>query len=165
MQGEHMRVLKILFGVVVLASAAVHAQIKVRPGQYEYTFDMDLGPGGKEAIDAVLGAAGAKPAPGGETRKLLQCVTPEDVKEMQDADSIIKFFAREMEDCEISGVKVIGNKLTYTATCGEGDSRMTMTTEMMFSGDSIAASTKGKDDKGRPISSHLTAKRVGECPK
>jgi hypothetical protein len=158
-----MRASKILFIVVLLAPAAAEAQIRVRPGQYEYTLEMDLGgPGGKEAMDAVLGAAGA----GSQNQKMLQCVTAEDVKDMKDADSIVKVFAREIEedgDCKISDAKTIGNKLIYTATCIDGGARMTMTTEMTFSGDSIASSTKGKDYEGRPISSKISAKRVGEC--
>ncbi len=160
-----MRALKILFTVVLLAPAAAEAQIRVRPGQYEYTIDMNLGgPGGKEAVDAVLGAAGA----GSQKQKMLQCVTAEDVKDMNDADSIVKVFARELEEdgnCKISDAKTVGNKLTYTATCIEDGSRMTMTTEMTFSGDSMTTSTKGKDYKGRPITSKIIAKRVGECPK
>lgn len=160
-----MRALKIVFAVVLLAPVAAEAQIRVRPGQYEYTIEMDLGgPGGKEAVDAVLGAAGA----GSSKQKMLQCVTAEDVKDMKDADSIVKVFAREIEedgDCKVSDAKTTGNTLTYTATCIEDGSRMTMTTAMTFSGDSITGSTTGKDYEGRPIVSKLTAKRVGECLK
>jgi hypothetical protein len=160
-----MRASKLLFFVVLLVPAAAEAQIRVRPGQYEYTFEMDLGgPGSKEAVDAVLRAA----AGAGSQKKLLQCVTAEDVKDMKDADSIVKVFAREMEEdgnCKISDAKTIGNKLTYTATCIEDGLRMTMTTEMTFGADSITGSTKGKDYEGRPISSKLSAKRLGECKK
>jgi Protein of unknown function (DUF3617) len=159
-----MRALKISLVVVLLAPpATTQAQIRVRPGQYEYTLEMDLGgPGGKEAVDAVRRAAGA----GSESQKILQCVTADDVKDMTDADSIVKFFAREMAEdgCKISDAKTIGNKLTYTATCIEDGSRMTMTTEMTFSGDSITGSMKGKDYEGRPMASKISARRVGECP-
>jgi hypothetical protein len=154
----------ILFIIVLLAVAAAEAQITVRPGQYEYTFEMDLGgPGGKEAMDAVLGAAGAA----SQKQKTLQCVTAADVKEMKDADSIVKVFAREMKEdgCKISDTKTTGNKLTYTATCIEDGSRMTMTTEMTFGAGSFTASTTGKDYEGRPIAGKLSAKRVGECTK
>ena len=57
------------------------------------------------------------------------------------------------------------NTLAYTATCVEDGSRMTMTTELRFSGDVITGSTKGKSYDGRPIDSKMTARRVGECPK
>ena len=159
-----MRASKVLFLVALLAPAAIEAQISVRPGQYEYSFEMDLGPGSKEALDTVFAAAGA----GTQKQKVLQCVTAEDVKEMKDAESIVKVFTREIEadgDCKISDAKAVGNKLTYTATCVDGNSRMTMITEMTFSGDSLTATTKGTDYDGRPITSKLSAKRVGECPK
>jgi hypothetical protein len=160
-----MRGVRIVFVAVLLAPAAGEAQITVRPGQYEYTFEMDLGgPGGKEAMDAVLGAAGG----GAQGKKMLQCVAAEDVKDMKDANSIVKVFAREMEedgDCKISDAKTIGNKLTYTATCIEDGSRMTMNTEVTFGAGSFTAITNGKDYEGRPIGGKITAKRLGECPK
>jgi hypothetical protein len=155
-----MRASKILLIVMFLSPAAGEAQIRVRPGQYEYTIDMNLGvPGGQEAMDAVLGAAGA----GSGKQKRLQCIAADDVKDMQDADSIIKVFAREMQDdgCKISNAKTTGNKLTYTATCDEG---MTITTEMTFTGDSLSGISKGSYE-GRPFSSKISAKRIGECPK
>jgi hypothetical protein len=159
-----MRAPKILFVIMLLVTAAAEAQIAVRPGQYEYTIEMDLsGPGGKEAFDAVLGAAGA----GAQNRKMLQCVAAEDVKDMKDANSIAKVFAREMEedgDCKISDARTVGNKLTYTATCIEDGSSMTMNTEMTFGTDSMTITAKGKDYEGRPIASKIFAKRVGECP-
>jgi hypothetical protein len=160
-----MRALKVCFVVVLLAPVAADAQIRVRPGQYEYTMEMDLGSGSREALDAVLNAAGAKRDAG--KQKMLQCITAEDVKDMQDPNSIVKLFAREIEEdgtCKISDVKTAGNKLTYTVTCVDDGSRMTMATEMTFSGDTMTGVTKGNMD-GRPMSSTLTAKRVGECPK
>jgi hypothetical protein len=159
-----MRALKVCFVVVLLAPVAADAQIRVRPGQYEYTMQMDLGQsGGKEALDAVLNAAGGKRDAG--TQKLLQCITPADVKDMQDPDSIVKLFASEIEgdgNCKVSDVKTAGNKLSYTVTCVEDRSRMTMNTEMTFNGDTMTGVTKGTAD-GRPINSTLTAKRIGEC--
>jgi hypothetical protein len=161
-----MRALRVCVVVVLLAPVAADAQIRVRPGQYEYSMEMDLGkPGGQEALDAVLNAAGAKSDAG--ARKMLQCVTADDVKDMQNPNSIVKLFAREIEEdgtCKVSDIKTAGNKLTYNVACVEDGSRMTMTTEMTFSGDTMTGVTKGNMD-GRPMSSTFTAKRIGECPK
>ena len=99
-----MRVLKMCFVVMLVAQATIESQVRMRPGYYEYTVDMDFGPGSKAATDAVLGAAGA----GTSTRKQLQCVTAADVKDMTDANSIVKVFTRDIEadgTCKVSGVK------------------------------------------------------------
>lgn len=161
-----MRALKLCMVAVLLAAVAADAQIRLRPGQYEYTMEMNLGGrDGKEFVDAVLKEAGA--ARDASKSTLRQCITPEDVKSMQDPNSIIKLFAREIEDdgtCRISDVKTSGNKLSYAVTCVEDGTRMTMTTEMTFSADTMTGITKGTMD-GKPLSSAIVAKRVGDCPK
>jgi len=160
-----MRALTLCIVAVLLASAAADAQISVRPGQYEYTMELNLGGrDGKEFVDAVLKEAGS--ARDASKSTFLQCITPEDVKSMQDPNSIIKLFAREIDDdgCTISDVKTSENKLSYALACVEDNTRMTMTTEMTFSADTMIGISKGSMD-GKPLSTAIVAKRVGDCSK
>lgn len=150
-----MRASTALFVIVLLAPAASEAQIAIRPGQYEFTLDMNLGIPA-EAPKAVLDAAGFK------NQKRLDCITADEVK-----GDVSKLFAREAEEqnCKMSGVKTTGNKMTFTTTCEEDGVRTTMSTEMTFGTDSFTGVTKGKDHEGRAISSKMSAKRIGECTK
>lgn len=147
----------------LLAAAVGEAQIGVRPGQYEYTLEMDLSAMGvpKDAQDAVLGAAGF------EKEKRLDCITADQVKDMKDPAGIARTFAREADDsnCKISDVRTAGSKLTFTTTCEEDDLRMVTNTEMTFAVDSFTGVSKGKDQKGRTTTMKMSAKRIGECPK
>ena len=149
-----MRALNVLMIVTLLAPALVHAQITIRPGEYEYTLEMNMGDG-KEAGKAVMDAAGF------QKNKRRECITPDDTK-----GDIAQVFARGMEmgeECKMSNVKTVGNKLTFTTTCVEDELRMTMNTEMTFVGDSFSGTTTNKDHEGRVTTMKMSAKRVGEC--
>src|SRR5918999_3415944 len=118
-----MRTLNILIVVVLLATSVLDAQIAIRPGQYEYTLEMNMGEA-KEAGKAVMDAAGF------QKNKRRECLTPDDVK-----GDIAQVFARGMEmgeECKMANVKTVGNKLTFTTTCVEDELRMTMSSEMTF---------------------------------
>lgn len=147
-----MRATTILPVLVLLSAAVVAAQVAIRPGQYEYTIDMNLGIPA-DASKAVLDAAGF------QDQKRLECLTADELK-----GDIAKLFAGELADgdCKTSDVKTSGNKLTFTTTC-EGDVRMVMDTEMTFGVDSFSGVTKGKDNEGRVITMKASARRVGEC--
>jgi hypothetical protein len=150
-----MRALNMVFVVVFLAAASAAAQVAIRPGQYEVTLDLDLGIP-KEAPQAVLDAAGFK------KQKRLECFTAEDVK-----GGFVKILNDEAaeQNCKTSDMKTTGNRMTFTMTCQEDDVRMTMSTEMTFTGDSFSGVTKGKDPEGRMTTSRFSAKRVGDCQK
>jgi hypothetical protein len=151
-----MRALRLLALTLLVTPAIGDAQVTLRPGQYEYTLELNL-PVPAEATGAVLSAAGF------DKQKKLECVTPEDVK---DANDIPGMFAREMGDeCKVSDVTTSGNRLSFTATCVDDDVRMTMTSEMTFTADGFTAITKGKDNEGRVSTGRMTARRIGECPK
>jgi uncharacterized protein DUF3617 len=153
-----MRVSNVLLAIVLLVPAASDAQFTIRPGEYEFEIEMDLGmPGSKEGAKAVFDAAGF------QKNKRRECITPDDVKEKD----FTKLIAGEMADanCKMSDTKTTGNKLTFTMTCAEDDVRTTSTTEMTFGTDTFTSSTKGKDDKGHVMTMKSTAKRIGECKK
>jgi hypothetical protein len=110
----------------------------------------------KEASKAVLDAADFT------DQKRLECFTADDVK-----GGVLKLLNDEAQDanCKTSDVKTTGNRMTFTTTCQEDDIRMTMNTEMTFSGDSFTGITKGKTPDGHMTTSRFSAKRVGECSK
>ena len=136
---------------------ALAQTVNLRPGQYEYTLEVNLGIPA-EGQKAILDAAGF------QKQKKLECLTAEDVKDMK---NIAQFFAREGEDmnCKMTGLKTAGNKVTFNTTCEEDDVKVTSTTEMTFSTDSFTGLTKAKDNEGRVTTIKASAKRIGECTK
>lgn len=151
----------IVFTLLAVGALAALAQtVNLRPGQYEYTLEMDLGIPA-EGQKAVLDAAGF------QKQKKLECLTAADVKD-------VKTFAQSFShpdladmNCKISDSKSTGNKMTFNMTCVEDDVRMTMRTEMTFGTDSFTTVTNVIDDKGRVTTAggKMSAKRIGECPK
>ena len=142
--------------VTTLTLALVDAQIAIRPGEYEYTIEMTMGDA-KDAAKAVTDAAGF------QKNKRRDCITPEETK-----GDIAQVFARGMdmgEECKMSNVKTVANKLTFTTTCVEDEMRMTMNTEMTFAGDSFSGVTTSKDPEGRVTTMKMNAKRIGDCTK
>lgn len=150
-----MRALPTVLIVVLLATAGAVAQIAIRPGQYEVTLSLDLAVP-KDASKAVLDAAGFK------GQKRLECITAEDLK-----GGVLKLLNDEAQDadCNTSDVKTTGNRMTFTTTCQDDDVRMTMSTEMTFSGDSFTGVTKGKTPDGQMTTAQFSATRVGDCAK
>jgi hypothetical protein len=135
-----MRVPGLLFVALLLAPAAPDAQITVRPGQYEYTIDMNS-----------------------RQRLRTECITPAQANEAK--QDVVKLFARQMNagSCKTSDLKASGNKVTFTTTCDEGGMPMVMSNEMTFGVDSFTNVGKMKDPTGRILTSTVTAKRVGDC--
>lgn len=142
--------------IVLLAGAAVDAQMAIRPGQYEYVVEMNMG-AAAEAGKAVVDGAGF------EKNKRRDCLTPDDVK-----GDIATVFARAMEmgdDCRMSNVKTTGNRLTFTTTCVEDGLRMTMNTDMTFAADSFSGVTTSRDQDGRTTTMKMSARRIADCAK
>jgi hypothetical protein len=151
-----MRASRIPWALVFFASAVTGAQMSIRPGLYEYTIDMHMGDA-KQAGKAVMDAAGFQK----NTRR--DCITPEETK-----GSIADVFARGMdmgEQCKMSSVKTVGNRLTFTTTCEEDGTRMTLNTDMTFVGDSFSGTTTSKDQSGKVTTMKMSASRIGECTK
>jgi Protein of unknown function (DUF3617) len=139
---------------LLLARIVGAAQPAIRPGQYEYTIEMNLGGVPADAPNAVLDAAGF------DKQKRLECLTADDLK-----GDLTQAFTREMEgsNCKMSDVKTTGNRMTFTTTCEEDGIRMVMTNEMTFDADAFTGVMKGKDNEGRVSTVKMTAKRVGDC--
>jgi len=152
------RALTCCIGLVLLLPAASAAQITIKPGQYEYTMNLDLGDA-KAAGDAVLGGAGFK------NNKRVECITPEDVKEKDAFKILNRAMTEDGGNCKMSDAKTVGNKMTFTTTCDEDDMHMVMHNEMTFVGDSYVTVTKVKMPDGQTRTSTITAKRLGDCPK
>jgi len=147
----------IFFALLVVAACTLTAlaqTMSLRPGQYEYTLDMNLGIPA-EGQKAVLDAAGF------QKQKKLECLTAEDLKDMK---NMAHPELAEL-NCKISDPKSTGNKMTFTMTCVDDDVRMTMNTEMTFGTDAFTTVTKGKDHEGGVTTAKMSAKRIGECPK
>ena len=144
----------ILGTLLVSTIAAAGAQVNFRPGQYEITFEMDLGIP-REGQKAVLDAAGL------DKGKRLECMKDE----VKNADDLAKLFAREADDtsCKIGDVKTAGNKMTFTMTCDDDGVKMTSTTEMTFGPDSFTSVSKAKDNGGRTSTIKSSGKRIGDC--
>ena len=151
-----MRASTVLIGVVLLAPAVADAQVSIRPGEYEYTVNMQMTVP-KEAAKAVLDAAGFK------DQKRRECITADQARQAK--EDVVKFFAQEMqmENCKMSDVKIGGSALSFISTCVEDGKKMVMNTEMTFGVDSFSGISTMKGDGGLASTTTTTAKRVGEC--
>jgi Protein of unknown function (DUF3617) len=147
-----------LLAVAAGTLTVVAQTVNLRPGQYEYTLEMDLGIPA-EGQKAVLDGAGF------QKQKKLECLTAADVKDLKNlsAHPDLKELNCQMK----SDPKWAGNKVTFMMTCAEDDLRMTMITDMTFGTDSFTTVTKVTDDKGRvtAMGGKMSARRVGECTK
>ncbi len=140
--------------VVVILASVGEAQLAIRPGQYEFTVDMNLGGIPADAPKAVLDAAGF------QKQKKLECLTADDVK-----GDITQMLMRELADsnCKMSDLKWAGGRVTFTTTCVEDDLRMVMNHDVTVGTDSFTSVAKGKDNKGNVSTVKTSARRVGEC--
>jgi len=152
-----MRTSSIALVVILLAPAVASAQVSIRPGQYEYTLDLNMAVP-KEAATAVLDAAGFN-----KQQKRLECITADQARQAK--EDVVKFLAQEMQlqDCKMSDVKISANKLTFTTTCVEDSVKMVGTNEVTFGVDSFTSVGTMKGDGGLSSSMKMSARRVGEC--
>ncbi len=136
-----------LMGVTVVAIAlatSLHAQapVSIRPGLYERNFETE--------------AAGAT----GKNKDTL-CMTPEAAKD------VVKTIAAAGAEanCKVSNVKTAaGGKLAFTMTCKDEGGVSTYENDVTYGPDWYNILSKGKTSQGA-ISSKVTAKRAGDCPK
>ena len=145
-----------LFSIALLTGAAVDAQIAIRPGQYEYVVEMNVG-AAAEAGKAVMDGAGF------QKNRRRDCLAPDDV-----TGDIAGVFMRAMamgKECKMSNVKTVGNRLTFTTTCVEDGLRMTMNTDMTFAADSFGGVTTTRDQDGRMTTMKMSARRIADCTK
>ena len=133
----------VIVGAIALAACArVEAQVSLRPGLYERSFETE-----------VSGAVAR--------HKDDFCMTPEDAKD------VVKMLAAAAEEaaCTVSNVKTAAaGRLTFALTCRERGSESTYTHDVTYGPDWYTNVTKGKTAHGA-IASKVNARRTGECPK
>lgn len=127
--------------IVLATGGQAGAQVSLRPGLYERNFETEAG-----------GATGKN--------KDTLCMTPEQAKD------VVKTIAAAGAEanCKVSNVKTAGGKLTFTMTCKDEGGVSTYDNDVTYGPDWYNIISKGKTSQG-PISSKVTAKRAGDCPK
>jgi len=65
-------------------------------------------------------------------------------------------------ECKLSDLKTTGNTISFTRTCGATGA---MKSEYTYSGDTFAGMSERPTGQGKPVTTRLTAKRVGDCAK
>jgi hypothetical protein len=142
-----------IFGIMLISTLVVAAQVRLQPGEYEIALE----------IDRTI-SRGAHYEAGFEKDKKVDCFTAADLKGPAE---IAKLFASEADaaSCKMSDVKTAGNKMTMTTRCQEGGVQTQFDTEFTFAPDLIAILTNVRDDKGAASTIRITAKRTGECKK
>jgi hypothetical protein len=127
-----------------VAMTAIAQSITLRPGKYETTVDMDM-PGEMKM----------------PSQKQMQCITPDDLKDFSKAVSDPEF----ARTCKVSDYKIVGNKLTFTSECKDGEVRARGTMEFTFAAESYSGVMTTKDNKGRVMTIKTSGKRIGDCVK
>jgi len=128
--------------IVLATSVQAAAQVSLRPGLYERTFETEAG-----------GATGK--------HKDTLCMSPADAKD------VVKTIAAAGAEtnCKVSDVKTAaGGKLTFKMTCKDKGGNSTYANEVTYGPDWYTNVSKGKTKEGN-VSSKVDAKRVGDCPK
>jgi len=144
---------RIAFAVIALAtaSAALGADMIMRPGRWEVTVQMDFS--GKEVPPGM---------PFAEPFTNIDCLTAEEAKVGLQEEML----QQVPENCTVSDLKASEKTLAYSARCkeeGEGD--VTMKFQMILhSPESYSAtSTSHTDDPSKPMTMKITGKRTGDA--
>ena len=125
--------------VLSLASASLFASPRVRAGQWEVTSTVN---GKANVFKNCMGAEEAAAVNG-------------------DAKSGREYTEKLMAgQCKFTDYKVDGNVVTSSMTCG-GSTIRTLTT---YRGDTFSSDSKTKAGSAPEVSSHIDAKRLGDCP-
>jgi hypothetical protein len=145
------RIFLAALGAIVLALPALASEKLMRPGKWEVTAKMEI--------------PGLPMTPRPYTTTI--CIKPEDVK---DPETMIKESqARRGEnDCKIKNYEIDGQKVTWSMVCS-GAHPATMNGEMIYKGDSYEGTfhfdnTGAKEGQPRSMTTHVSGKRVGDCP-
>jgi len=144
---------RIAFAVIVLAaaSAALGADLIMRPGRWEVTVQMEFA--GKEVPPGM---------PFAEPFTNIDCVTAEEAK----AGLQEEMLKQVPENCTVSDFKASGKELTYSARCKEEDVGDVMMKLRMIvhSPDSYSAtSTSYTSDPSKPMTMKIKGERTGNA--
>ena len=131
----------IVVAVTLATGARAEAQVSLQPGLYERVFETEAGVAAGQHKDTL-------------------CMKPEDAKD------VVKTIAAlgSGTECKVSDVKTAGSKLTFSMACKDEGRVSTYKNEVTFGPDWYTNVSKGKTSKGT-VSSKVSAKRIGECPK
>jgi hypothetical protein len=135
----------------MLATAAIVAQSSMRPGQWEITSEMQM-----PNMPAGVQMPAQKP--------LLQCITADQAKDPANTLSGQPGRGRGAgSDCKMSDMKTTGKTTMFTMTCTTPQ-KITGTVEMTFGDDTFTQTMKMVMPQGE-MTTKMTGKRIGDCPK
>lgn len=125
--------------VLTMASASLLAAQRMRAGEWEVTSTVN-----------------------GKANVFKNCVGAEEAAAVNgDAKSGREYTEKLMAgQCKFTDYKVDGNVVTSSMTCG-GSTIRTVTT---YRGDTFSSDSKTKAGSAPEVSSHVDAKRIGDCP-
>jgi len=132
-----------VLAIVLAAGGLANAQGSLQPGLYQRTLETDAGDGAVAKNQDTL------------------CISP------QEAKDIVKTIAAAGTEtnCKVSDVNAkTPGKLTFKMTCKDASGNSSYTNEVTYGPDSYTNVSKGKTKQGN-ITSKVTAKRTGDCPK
>ena len=135
--------------LALFATAAVIAQARMRPGQWEVSTQMAM---------PNMPAGFQMPV-----TTITQCITPEQANDP--AGSAPRAGGRGRggkDDCKTTDQKVTGNTLSYTIVCTSPD-KMTGTGEMTFTGDDGYTNNLKLAMAQGEMTLKMTGKRTGDC--
>jgi Protein of unknown function (DUF3617) len=109
-----------------LAQTGLDLKGKMKEGQYETTFKMEI--------------PGLPPGVGGFSNTAKSCMTKEDIEKGKGEMFRDPKNGQKDTSCEVKNVKSSGNTVTYDVVCPKEG--MTMNTALAFNGDSVKGLTK-----------------------
>lgn len=132
-----------------LAASAVAEQPNINPGMWETTSTVTL--------NIPNMPAGAMPP---QTQSSSDCVTPSDIEEGS-------AFMEDSEECEVTHKDIRSDGMEYAMTCTNPDgSRMTMTANMSFDGESMSGTVDGQMESQMgtmTMDIEISGRRTGDC--
>jgi hypothetical protein len=143
-------------GSAASAGGAGGSDVKLRPGQWEMHAEVEMPGMPKEAADMMKGTV--------TTTKT--CISEQDV---QRSDANI-FTGKKDSNCKTEGFEAKNGRIKGTVTCtgDAGQGKMKMEMEGSFRPDSYEVRSKmdveGVGGEGMKMETHVTAKRIGDCP-
>jgi hypothetical protein len=136
------RVMPLLLCMCAVSTSMSAQTVLLRPGRYEAIAETEI--------------AGRKRAP--ET--VMQCFTADDLK---DLSKLVAGADEEMmKDCVVSDRKATASRLTFNATCTNGETKWTMSVDLAYTPDSFTAVVTSKDALNG-LTLRTEGKRIGEC--
>jgi len=140
-----------VIALAMLATTAVIAQSKMRPGQWEVSTQMAM---------PNMPAGFQMPV-----TTTTSCITQEQANDP--AGAVPRQGGRGRggkDDCKMTDQKVTGNTITYSMTCTSPE-KTTATGEMTFTGDDSYTNTMKMVTAQGEMTMKTTGKRIGDCPK